>query len=244
MEKYICIGDVHGRYDLLQQVLAQKDREYPTHRLLFLGDYIDRGPDSFKVVDAIKSRVETGAVAVLGNHEEFMLNYIQYGQMNNQSAWLMTNNGGKKTIESYQNAAKDFSHSAIFRVPATHGHLQFLKSLPLFFETETIFASHAPIHKDQKFHGDRMWTSDLNENLLWNYFEDEENALDRGKISVCGHLHALRRQILVPRVFPQMVYCDTGCGCASWGPLTAAVIEDGKYLGYFQAVPEHSETLS
>lgn len=244
-EKYVCIGDIHGRNDLLQEILRKADAEYPGHRLLFLGDYIDRGPDSFDVLETVIDRVKKGAAAVLGNHEDFMLRYIGGHIQNKSHPWLIPGNGGQRTIHSYQKAAKDYSHNAIFRVPGKVGHLQFLRSLPHCFETDTIFASHAPIHEDDKFHSDRPWTQGMAPNdremFLWNYFEDEENAMDHGKLSVCGHIHALRRKILLPRVFPQIIYCDTGSGCASWGPLTAVIVEDGKYLGYFQAIPKTEE---
>jgi len=67
--KYICVGDVHGRYDLLVKLLGMAKSRLPKHRLIFLGDMVDRGPDSFKVVDTIKKLTETtDAVALLGNH--------------------------------------------------------------------------------------------------------------------------------------------------------------------------------
>ena len=69
MAKYICVGDVHGRYDLLVKLLGMAKSRLPKHRLIFLGDMVDRGPDSFKVVDTIKKLTETtDAVALLGNH--------------------------------------------------------------------------------------------------------------------------------------------------------------------------------
>lgn len=230
MAKYVCIGDIHGRNDLLQELLKVKDLEYPEHQLLFLGDYIDRGPDSFQVIEEIKKRVEAGAIALLGNHEEFMLNYYASHFTNLGHPWLLPNNGGRKTIASYQKVGKDYHWDAIFKVPNKYGHIQFLKSLPLSYETDEIWASHAPIHKDDRVQDDRYM-------LIWNYFEDEENAMDRGKLSICGHIHALSRDILTPRIFPQIIYADTGSGCAQRGPLSAVVIEDGKYVKFFQAVP-------
>lgn len=234
MENYLAIGDIHGRMDLLSRILKRADTEYPKHRLLFLGDYIDRGPDACDVLETVKQRVEKGAVAVLGNHEDFMLSYVKGKYQNSSHPWLIPGNGGKKTIESYQKHGREYSMKAIMTVPRRMGHISFLESLPYFYETETIFASHAPLHKENM-----MGTKDK-EGLIWSYFEDEENAKDWGKLSICGHIHALSRDILEPRVFKHIVYADTGCGCASWGPLSAIIIEYGEYKGFFQAVPNAS----
>lgn len=236
MEKYVCIGDIHGRNDLLQAILSKADSSYPEHRLLFLGDYVDRGPDTYEVLEEIKGRVAKGAIALIGNHEEFMLGFIAGRVANSSHPWLIQGNGGRKTIASYQGKAKDYSMRAIFRVPERAGHIQLLNSLPYYFETETIWASHAPIYKE-----DPDNFREEKELLTWNYFEDEENARKMGKLSICGHIHALSRSILTPRIFPQIVYADTGSGCAPWGPLSAVIIEDGEYKCYFQAIPETKE---
>ena len=64
------IGDIHGRADLLKKLLAKLGKAM---RVFFVGDVIDRGPDSFGVVEQLMAR---GAAGVRGNHEEWMRRYI------------------------------------------------------------------------------------------------------------------------------------------------------------------------
>lgn len=238
-EKYLCVGDIHGRNDLLQRLLKRAEAEYPEHRLLFLGDYVDRGPDSFSVVDTIKKLCEAGrASAVMGNHEAMMIDYIKTG-MEKPDIWLM--NGGNKTMHSYMETTGDYTHRGFKIACSRSGHLDWLKSLPLFYETNEIWASHAPVSREAGEKGDfRNEPHDL----YWTYEPVETISLEssgsfnHGKLAVCGHIHRLREKELKPRIYDHIVYCDTGCGCAAWGPLSGIIVEDGKYVSYFQEVPE------
>ena len=64
------IGDVHGQFDLLEGLLARLDREAPDHTLVFLGDFVDRGPRVKEVVERVAGLVAVGrATAVMGNHD-------------------------------------------------------------------------------------------------------------------------------------------------------------------------------
>jgi len=73
----VAIGDIHGNADALDAVLEQVARELSDHdTVVFLGDYIDRGPDSRACIDRIlQFRAESRAhvVTLLGNHEEWLL---------------------------------------------------------------------------------------------------------------------------------------------------------------------------
>src|SRR5437868_9177377 len=81
--RFYVIGDVHGRIDLLDDLLArididQRRRPGPRPVHIFLGDYIDRGPGSREVLDLLMTRRADGAEMVFlkGNHEEFMLEFL------------------------------------------------------------------------------------------------------------------------------------------------------------------------
>lgn len=66
----VAVGDIHGRLDLLDALIAR----FPGRRFVFLGDYVDRGPDSPGVVARVRELVEAGrAVALLGNHDEMLI---------------------------------------------------------------------------------------------------------------------------------------------------------------------------
>lgn len=235
---YIAVGDIHGRFDLMERLLTKVFSDYPKHTLLFLGDYVDRGPDSYKVVDTIKQLVKNaGAIAVRGNHETMMLDYSRSIEMDSGDLWF--SNGGRKTVHSYQEAVNDYTRRGY--VKGFMKHRRFLESMPIYFETDELWASHAPI---AKLDGETNHHRKSLNNCTWTYhpmanIDDEGTAaFNHGKLAVCGHIHRLREGMLQPRIFPHIIYTDTGCGCATWGPLTGVRIEDGKFIDYFQVKPE------
>jgi serine/threonine protein phosphatase 1 len=100
-----AVGDIHGRLDLLEAILAliEADAQSSGHverrTLVFLGDYVDRGPDSRSVVDRVISGLPQGFEAhfLKGNHEAILLNFLD-------DAWSLDNwllNGGDATMLSY-----------------------------------------------------------------------------------------------------------------------------------------------
>jgi serine/threonine protein phosphatase 1 len=99
-----AVGDIHGRTDLLTRMLARIAEDAaagaPGRRvLIFLGDYVDRGPDSAGVLDILIDHIPDGfeSVFLMGNHEQFMLDFLDKGIMG--ESWL--SNGGRATFSSY-----------------------------------------------------------------------------------------------------------------------------------------------
>ena len=78
-----AVGDIHGRLDLLDEVLARVDADVAVHPAsnairVFLGDYIDRGPDSKGVLDRLISyRMTQPTVCLMGNHEAFLGEFLK-----------------------------------------------------------------------------------------------------------------------------------------------------------------------
>ena len=99
MSRYYAIGDVHGRFDLLSRALDEiGDLEAQGATLVTLGDYVDRGPESREVVDALMRRSSDPRVVCLrGNHEEMMVNGL--ADPDAELHWLV--NGGAATLASY-----------------------------------------------------------------------------------------------------------------------------------------------
>lgn len=90
----LAVGDLHGRLDLLGHLLAR----FRKHHFLFLGDYVDRGPDSAGVVRKVRELVTAGrATALLGNHDAWMMEVLLDGA--DPEAWHL--NGGAQTVLSY-----------------------------------------------------------------------------------------------------------------------------------------------
>ncbi len=97
-----AIGDIHGRLDLAQAAVSAIERHAGDDhaRMVFLGDYVDRGPDSRGVVDLMIRLQETrGAVCLKGNHESLMLRALARPQSQHMNHWLRL--GGQETLSSY-----------------------------------------------------------------------------------------------------------------------------------------------
>lgn len=100
-EVFYVIGDIHGRDDLLDRLLAQIDAEAPEARLVCVGDYIDRGEGSAQVLARLSGLERPGAppsICLLGNHERMCLDFIDNPEAAG-ARWLR--NGGMQTLASY-----------------------------------------------------------------------------------------------------------------------------------------------
>lgn len=99
MTTYV-IPDLHGRYDLLYHALLKIGQRESTGTVVFLGDYVDRGPQSKEIVDRLIQGPPPGWnwVCLRGNHEDMLLEaYVDHGEV--RSWWF--NNGGDTTMQSY-----------------------------------------------------------------------------------------------------------------------------------------------
>ncbi len=131
MRRFV-IGDIHGCAKALRTVIETINPERDDE-LIFLGDYVDRGPDSRNVVDQIiELQSRCRVVAVRGNHELMMLAIINRGL--DDTVWLA--NGGRATITSYG--------GNLSKVPSSH--LQFFSQLLPFYENEDTICVHAGYH--------------------------------------------------------------------------------------------------
>lgn len=126
----IVIGDVHGHYDGLMQLLmaivpAADDEVY------FLGDLIDRGPKSFQVVDFVR---KSGYQCLLGNHEQLLIDSFPNGNIapNALHAWL--HSGGQATVSSYDEPEVLLEH------------LEWMRSLPTHIDLGDVWLVHAGVH--------------------------------------------------------------------------------------------------
>jgi serine/threonine protein phosphatase 1 len=143
--------------------------------LVFIGDYIDRGSDSKGVLDFIlKLKKELKNVVCLrGNHEEMFLDF--YLEHKNEMLFLM--NGGRETLSSYD-GRKTASGVAV-NLP--DDHLQFLTTLPLYFETENFLFVHAGLRPGVPL------AKQGSHDLLWIRHEFILSDTDFQKVVVFGH---------------------------------------------------------
>lgn len=156
-QRVYAIGDIHGRLDLLESLLAKLDADDEARgpsetSLIFLGDLIDRGPDSAQVIDRlidVKARHPRTRL-LLGNHEELFLMSLRGGSASGgiRSLRYLIRIGGDATIRSY-GVAPDEYQKATFeqllellksRVPQSH--IDFLEA----FEDMIIVGDYAFVH--------------------------------------------------------------------------------------------------
>ena len=219
-----AIGDVHGRSDLLDQVFSRIDSDLAVNPVIrpievFLGDYIDRGPDSFGVLDRLISRGQSREVICLkGNHELFLLEFLRDPKM--LEHWRKY--GGLDTLMSYR-AAPQFNASEaeletladrlFAALPARHR--DFLAGLTTSFSCGDYFFAHAGVRPRVPLDQQRE------QDLLWILEEFLQSEYDFGKIIVHGHT-----PVAEPEIHPNRINIDTGAYAT--GKLTCLVLEQDK----------------
>jgi len=191
METIFAIGDIHGCYDKLCEIIEMIDIDFDNNRLVFLGDYIDRGLQSFEVINyLIDLKKRCGKVVFLkGNHEEMLLNYLAGS---GKITYLA--NGGQQTLESY---IRHMSKQDTLPIPKEH--LDFFNSLSLYYHTEEYIFVHAGLNKQKSL---EMQKSD---DLLWIRKKFIKTTYNFGKRVIFGHTPFLK-----PLVQPNKIGIDTG----------------------------------
>ncbi|HLS31856.1 MAG TPA: metallophosphoesterase [Flavobacteriaceae bacterium] len=136
------IGDIHGHADELEILLEKlgyfnngSHYSHPNRKALFVGDYIDRGPKIKETLEIVKQMVDHGsAIALMGNHE---YNAICFHEMDPKGGHLRKHSI-KNILQHYQTFKQFKNRQEEFKM-----YLEWFKTLPLFYETETFRAVHA-----------------------------------------------------------------------------------------------------
>ena len=188
-----AIGDVHGCLDLLVQqherVAADLEaRPAEDWRLIHLGDYVDRGPESMGVLDhLIGMRAEDErVVCLLGNHDAMFADFMA-GRDTDPSIWLA--NGGIETVESYgmdrkmrmaiRNGDDSFRTLLLEHVPAAHR--EFLERLAIISKYGDFVFVHAGINPSEPLEAQRL------DDLIWIREPFLSWTGDLGVVVVHGH---------------------------------------------------------
>jgi len=191
MDKIFAIGDIHGSIDRLQDLMQKIPIDFANDTLLFIGDYIDRGPGSVEVVDYLmdlKKRVPE-IILLKGNHEDMLEKYLDG---TDRFTYLL--NGGQNTLDSYLSKTP---RSDSFPIPAEH--IDFFKSLRLYYETEAYIFVHAGLRPKIPL------ASQKTEDLLWIRDKFIYSKYNFGKPVVFGHTPLEK-----PLVEPNKIGIDTG----------------------------------
>jgi serine/threonine protein phosphatase 1 len=166
------IGDIHGCAGALRALLDLVQPE-KTDTFVFLGDYIDRGPDSCAVVDTIiRLHQACNVIAIAGNHEKMLLESRESTAALKE--WLVQ--GGRATLESYTRHGQGEGLAAV-----PPNHWEFLaERTRAYWETDKHIFVHASLDPDLDMDKQPDWL------LLWQTFSDPTRHKS-GKQIVCGH---------------------------------------------------------
>lgn len=223
--RVFAVGDIHGRIDLLRQAMERVDadlRDRPAARSLriFLGDYIDRGPNSRAVIDeliAIGQRHE--AVFIKGNHETLVGEFLR--DPATLPAWRTL--GGLETLASYgvvspltPNAAQQIEVAQKFRQALPRSHDDFLGQLRNCFSLDDMFFVHAGVRPGVPL------PSQAERDLIWIRDDFLQHRGSFGKLIVHGHT-----PVQTPEVHPNRINIDTGAYAT--GQLTCLWIEGDRF---------------
>lgn len=202
--RLIAVGDIHGEIkklnSLLKKLCINKD-----DTVVFLGDYIDRGPSSKEVVDKLLELSKICHCEFLtGNHEYYLLEAVK------GTDWAISyfNDGGKETVKSYG------SFENIFKI-----HSDFYNKLKLYYMTDKYLFLHAGIRPDKPF--DKQEKFDMLS--IRDFFIDNKHSLKQ-KI-IFGHTPFEK-----PYVESDKIGIDTGCGRIKNAPLTAIILDEEKFV--------------
>lgn len=219
-----AIGDVHGRLDLLRKMhetIAADRGEHPDRdwRVVHLGDYVDRGPDSKGVIDFLVSACEADErmIALAGNHDAAFLDFLATPSRDG----LFANSGGRETALSY-GVTLDFQdaerfgtgHEALGQaVPPAH--LAFLRTLKRSVSFGDFFFCHAGIRPGVPLEEQNP------EDLIWIRWDFLNHAGLHPKVVVHGHTPGTDVDVLANRI-------NLDTGAFKTGRLSAVAIDGAE----------------
>lgn len=210
-QRVFAIGDIHGCFDSLKELVEEKIKLTTSDRVILLGDYIDRGSKSRQVIDYMMALKEKGfqLVALRGNHEQMLLDAYEDESL----VPLCLMNGGKETLKSFGISSYQQLDTA---------YLDFFNSLPLFYAFDHYLFVHAGFNDliedpfEDTYH------------MIWKSRDQYFHPLLKDKTIIHGHQvipHAFCDQRIQNK--EQVIDIDTGCvfsQYSDYGRLTALEI--------------------
>ena len=207
------IGDVHGCYYTLKELVDKIKNKYPNIKIFCVGDLVDRGNNSFEVIEFV---VAEKIQCVIGNHDFMFYSNMRDPYSLMAKSW--NHNGAETTLASYKDKLNQMDK-----------HLDLIINSPLFYNLDDCFISHAGISKSLKDKLPENFLSDdaaLKEILSNDLFNQNSiiwvrgDLLNIGKLQVVGHTH--RKEVFFDKV-SNALYIDT----TAFGnnKLSAAIVE-------------------
>lgn len=182
---YYPIGDIHGRFDLVEglyKLVREEIERNPDYAfkdtIVFLGDYIDRGPQSKEVLDFLMALEDTDDVKhlfLLGNHEEFMI-HCRRNPHDHQTLGQWLYHGGKQTLKAFGKTAEQMYHGHL------DDYIEWMEKLPVIAHDYDYVFVHAAIHTHKGL------DTQYRERCLWDFETRDEAYRGFDKIVVHGHI--------------------------------------------------------
>lgn len=226
VSRIFAIGDIHGEYKKLIQLISilrtNHNLDLTMDKLIFMGDYIDRGPDSASVLRQLYKLQKTSpknVICLLGNHEKMMIDW--YEGVDKWGLWII--NGGVETQKSFDPMCPKYL-------------LKWLKKLPYIHREDGFVFTHAPLPREENRKSPRRARGFFTqEECIWPCSPGKEHEYSRNMlwdntIGVCGHIHALRENKFEPRLYPHYIFTDAGCGCHNEAPLCAVEVHSREVI--------------
>jgi len=204
----LAIGDIHGCHVALMSLLKQVEPK-PSDRIIFLGDYIDRGPASRQVVESLlELTAKSTATFLRGNHEVMILDAREDVLKSN----LWQSYGGLEALESY-NALYNPEWPKVIPV----AHWRFFEQTVRYFETQSHIFIHACLDAESDMDDQPDW-------LLYWESVDRLRPHKSGKRIICGHSPQRYGEILD---LGFALCLDTGAVNGGW--LTCLDVANGQW---------------
>lgn len=223
-QRLYAVGDVHGRRDLLDDMLARiradlGRRPHARPRVVMLGDYVDRGPDTRGVLDSLIAlrASDLPATFMLGNHDSYVEEYLIRPEWHDRTYhWLHPAMGGAATLASYGvPGASEFAPAATrdaFAAALPVAHRAFLLDCELWHRVGGYVFVHAGLRPGVALE------NQLRDDCIWIREPFLSSTADFGFKVVHGHT-------IVERVEHRANRIAVDTGVAKGGPLSCVVLE-------------------
>jgi diadenosine tetraphosphatase ApaH/serine/threonine PP2A family protein phosphatase len=220
-----AIGDIHGELPLLEKLLDEirwdaRNQPDDEHKIIFIGDYVDRGLHSRGVIELVMQGIDGfETICLRGNHEQMFLDFLEEPTLDRAESWNRDFVGGRDTLASY-----DIDLKEVILILENGGevkdllakvhdhHIEWMSTLPHEHHEDGFMFVHAGIMPGISLEAQRE------RDLLWIRDTFLNSKIDHGSVIVHGH--SSRRN---PEALHNRINIDTGA--CLFGTLTAVVLE-------------------
>ncbi|HSP87674.1 MAG TPA: metallophosphoesterase [Ignavibacteriaceae bacterium] len=215
------IGDIHGCYFTLKELVLQIKQKYSSVEIYSVGDLVDRGNFNFEVVDFV---ISENIKFTAGNHDYMFYHFIHYPGSEMGRIWIQ--NGSETTVSSYSN-----------RIDEMYKHLEVIIKAPLFYNLEDCFICHAGISTYFKSRFPKKVLENVDQvdkvmrlnlmndhGILWT----RDPLLNIGKLQVIGHT---RQKDVAYYKKNNTAYIDTSVYTGN--KLSAVIVENNTIIETF-----------